>query len=129
MANTLKFLTPKILEDYTKLKISITNKFKGGYYIGYKHKQILLILKIEYVEEIKKDLKYLCAKLDYETIKKRANKNNQTFYFAIYSFKKWKTYFILKNYFNKNEIRSRYLTTSKKEVKAILQDYENESRN
>lgn len=125
----MKYLTPQIIEEFSKLELKITKKYKGGYYVNYDAKQIFLLIKNEFKEEIKKNLKHKHAELIFEMTKKPINKRANTFYLALYSFKNYRNYFILKFYFKNTNIRKRTLKTSKEAIKKILVDYESESRN
>lgn len=125
----MKYLTPQIIEEFSKLELKITNKYKGGYYVNYDAKQIFLLIKNEYKEEIKKNLAKKKAKLIYEKTKQAKTKRNQTIYLALYSFINYRSYFILKYYFKNAKIRNRFLETSKEAIKKVLQDYESESQN
>lgn len=122
-----KYLTPEIVNQFSEIEIKITEKYKGGYYISYDHKQILLILKNENIEEIKKKLKKH-TKIVYEKIKKPKNKRCNTFYFILANFSNWQKLYLMKDFFKKHNLRQRFLRTSKEVIKNILKD-ENQSRN
>ena len=116
----MKYLTPELVNEFSKLQIKITSKYNGCFYANYTNKQFLLMLNIDYIQLLKQNINKRRGTITYELIKYPTMKRYKSIYIAIIQYENRGAHFSLRKLFIKYNLRQRYINNSKPPIKNLL---------